>query len=165
MIWFSFKRASIFFCFCCTVLYDFSVFVFFYIYCMFPCVALDLPAMYEDSTCIEAIFFLSFEHLLDTLTFIHIVMRPQKWIDFRLLSAAFSIYVNTTSEVQQRGQKLRALLPSDNLYYLNGCSCLMYIAVTPNYVRVPPSGQIQMYKKLLLKQIYLFDSNIMVSVI
>lgn len=45
---------------------------------MFPCVALDLPAMYEDSTCIEAIFFLSFEHLLDTLTFIHIVMCRQK---------------------------------------------------------------------------------------
>lgn len=92
-------------------------------------------------------------------------MCPQKWIDFWLLSAAFSIYVNTTSEVQQRGQTLRALLPSDNLYYLKGCSRLLIIAVTPNYVRVPPSGQIQIYKKLLLKQIYLFDSNIMVSVI
>lgn len=75
------------------------------------------------------------------------------------------MYVNTTSEVQQRGQKLCALLPSDNLYYLKGCSRLLFIAVTPNYVRVPPSGQIQIYKKLLLKQIYLFDSNIMVSVI
>lgn len=112
MIWLSFKKASLFFCFCWTMLYDFSVFslpfilpfwsfVFFYIYCMFPCVALDLPAMYDDSTCMEAIFFLSFEHLLDTLTFIHIVMCPQKWIDFWLLSAAFSIYVDTTSEVQR----------------------------------------------------------------